>query len=313
MLKMFRTEQDKIKETDRIQSGVWVELINPEEHEAEKIAKALNIEIEDIVASTDPDEKNRIEFINDYTLILVDMPIQEIRHGTTNYTTIPLGIILTAENVVTVCTVESPILSYFHQDHAHVISTKKLIRFIYEILLRNVLFYQKALTEIDKIRAEFERNVEHTTKESDIIRLHELETTLVYFATGLRGSINVLYRLKRYRQFKQYPEDEELLDDIIIENQQAIEMTDIYRTIIDGTKQLISSVMDNRLNQVMKQLTSITIILSVPTIVSGMYGMNVNLDGMPLAKSLYGFGAITVMIVIVSLLLYYWLKKKDMM
>ena len=184
---MFRTEQDKVKETDRIQSGVWIELINPEQEEAEKIAKALNIEIEDIVASTDPDEKNRIEFINNYTLILVDMPVQEMRHGTVNYTTIPLGIILTKENVITVSTVESPILAYFHQDHPHVISTKKLIRFIYEILLRNVLFYQKALNEIDKIRAEFERNVENTTKESDIIRLHELETTLVYFATGLRG------------------------------------------------------------------------------------------------------------------------------
>ncbi|MBQ5562246.1 MAG: magnesium transporter CorA family protein, partial [Clostridia bacterium] len=117
MLRMFRTEQDKVKETDRIQSGVWIELINPEQEEAEKIAKALNIEIEDIVASTDPDEKNRIEFINNYTLILVDMPVQEMRHGTVNYTTIPLGIILTKENVITVSTVESPILAYFHQDH----------------------------------------------------------------------------------------------------------------------------------------------------------------------------------------------------
>ena len=117
--------------------------------------------------------------------------------------------------------------------------------------------------------------MEGDTEDFDLIELHELESTLVYFATSLRANGVVLDRLTRYKRLEQYPDDQELLDDVIIENKQAIEMTSIYRDIIKGTRELLSSIIDKRMNNAMKYLATITIIMAIPTIISGFYGMNV--------------------------------------
>ena len=143
--------------------------------------------------------------------------------------------------------------------------------------------------------------------------MHELESTLVYFATSLRANGNVLDRLTRYKRLEQYPEDKELLGDVIVENKQAIEMTSIYRDIINGTRELMSSVIDNRLNNVMKYLTSITLVMAIPTVISGLYGMNVVPGGMPFAESIWGFGIICVITLIVCALTMLILKKKKML
>jgi magnesium transporter len=170
--------------------------------------------------------------------------------------------------------------------------------------------YQGNLRTIDKRRTEIEERVGNDTREDDLIALHELESTLVYFATSLRANGNVLDRLTRYKRLEQYPEDKELLDDVIIENKQAIEMAMIYRDIINGTRELMSSVMDNRLNNVMKYLTFITLIMAVPTVVSGLYGMNVNKDGVPLADSPFGFGLICLGTLVICAIIFLILKKK---
>jgi magnesium transporter len=139
-----------------------------------------------------------------------------------------------------------------------------------------------------------------------------LESTLVYFATSLRANGNVLDRLTRYKRLEQYPEDKELLDDVIIENKQAIEMTGIYRDIINGTRELMSSVLDKRLNNVMKTLTSITLIMAVPTVISGIYGMNFS-GGMPFADAPFGFTLICIIIVVVCIFMLWFLKRKKML
>ena len=146
------------------------------------------------------------------------------------------------------------------------------------------------------------------TKDVDLIDLHALESTLVYFATSLRANAVVLDRLTRYKRLEQYPDDKELLGDVIVENQQAIEMTTIYRDIINGTRDLMSSVIDNRLNNVMKTLTSITLVMGIPTLVSGIYGMNVS--SIPLATTQYGFGLICLLIVIICIVLLVILRHK---
>ena len=140
-----------------------------------------------------------------------------------------------------------------------------------------------------------------------------MESTLVYFATSLRANAVVMDRLTRYKRLEQYPEDKELLDDVIVENKQAIEMTMIYRDIINGTRELMSSVIDNRLNNVMKYLTSITLIMAVPTVVSGLYGMNVNQEGMPLAGSPWGFGLIALITLTICVVIFFILKKKKVL
>lgn len=311
MVKYYKTDDRQIHEEERINSGVWIQMTNPSVAEGQMIADILNLDIEDVLAALDEEESSRIELQDGYTLILVDIPSTEIRHEKESYTTIPLGILLTSDEIVTVCTEDTPVLQAFLNNRVKEFSTKKKLRFVYQILYRISVLYQSDLRIIDKMRTEIEERVAQDTEEEDLIALHELESTLVYFATSLRANGVVLDRLTRYKRLEQYPEDKELLGDVIVENKQAIEMTSIYRDIINGTRELMSSVIDNRLNNVMKALTSITIVMAIPTVISGLYGMNVNAAGMPFAGSPMGFGIVCVVTLIVcalTMLVLHWKK-----
>lgn len=308
---MYLTENRVIHEITEFKAGVWIMLTNPTIEESQEVAEQFDIDMFDLRAALDEEETSRIELEDGYTLILVDIPAAEIRHDSKNYTTIPLGIVLADGCIITVCSEETPILENFINGRVREFSTKKRLRFVYQILFRTVTLYQSSLRIIDKRRTEIEENVGDRTEEKDLIELHELESTLVYFATSLRANGVVLERLSRYKRIEQYPEDQELLDDVITENQQAIEMASIYRDIISGTRDLLSAVINNRLNNVMKYLTSITLVMAIPTIISGIYGMNVASEWMPLSTTPHGFLIICLIIIGVSItvLLILWKKK----
>lgn len=311
MVKYYRTDDRQIHEVEQIDSGVWIQMTNPSVAEGQMVAETLNADIEDILAALDEEESSRIELQDGYTLILVDIPSTEIRHDKESYTTIPLGIILTGDVITTICTEDTPVLQAFLNNRVKEFSTKKKLRFVYQILYRISVLYQSDLRIIDKMRTEIEERVGEDTEEEDLIALHELESTLVYFATSLRANGVVLDRLTRYKRLEQYPEDKELLGDVIVENKQAIEMTTIYRDIINGTRELMSSVIDNRLNNVMKYLTSITLVMAVPTVISGLYGMNVG--GIPLGSSAYGFAVVSIVTLIVCIISMIILRQKKML
>ena len=313
MVKYYRTDDKKIREVEGIASGTWIQMIHPSVAEGQKIADELDVDIEDVLAALDEEESSRIELQDGYTLILVDIPTTETRHDKEAYTTIPLGIILTSDEIVTICTEDTPVLQAFLNNRVKEFSTKKKLRFVYQILYRISVLYQSDLRIIDKMRTEIEERVGDDTEEVDLIALHELESTLVYFATSLRANGVVLDRLTRYKRLEQYPEDKELLGDVIVENKQAIEMTGIYRDIINGTRELMSSVIDNRLNNVMKSLTIITLVMAIPTVVSGIYGMNVNSKWVPLANTAHGFGIIIIAIILACVCLIFILKKKKIL
>lgn len=313
MVKFYKTDNQIIHEEDRLEDGVWVRMIQPTREECEEIAEKLNVDVEDIQAALDQEESSRIELQDGYTLILVDIPTTEIRHEKMSYTTIPLGIILTQDVIVTVCTEDTPVLKNFVVGRVKEFSTKKRLRFVYQILYRTASNYQMNLRVIDKKRTEIEERIDEDTQEVDLIALHELESTLVYFATSLRANGVVLDRLTRYKRLEQYPEDTELLGDVIVENRQAIEMTTIYRDIINGTRELMSAVIDNRLNNVMKYLTSITIVMAIPTVISGIYGMNVDERWMPFSDTPFGFGIICVITLLICLITLVILRKKKML
>ncbi len=313
MVKYYKTDDSIIREEEHITDGAWIHLVDPTAEETMLLAESLDIDVADLRAALDEEESSRIELEDGYTLILIDVPSTEIRHKKVMYTTIPLGIILKQDLIITVCTEDLPVLQAFINNRVKEFSTKKKMRFVYQILYRTTVVYQGHLRTIDKKRNEIEERIENDTREDDLIALHELESTLVYFATSLRANRNVLDRLTRYKRLEQYPEDKELLDDVIIENKQAIEMTVIYRDIINGTRELMSSVLDNRLNNVMKTLTSITLIMAVPTVISGIYGMNVNALGMPFAASPFGFLIICGIIVAVCIFMMWFLKWKKML
>ena len=313
MVYYYRTDDRIIHEEEEISMGVWVNMVNPTMTEGEEIARKLDIDLQDLLAALDEEESSRVELEDGYTLILVDIPATEIRHDKEAYNTIPLGIILTKDIIITVCAEETPVLQAFITGRVKEFSTKKKLRFVYQMLFRVAALYQSHLRIIDKKRKEIEERIDYETEDADLIDLHALESTLVYFATSLRANAVVLDRLTRYKRLEQYPDDKDLLGDVIVENQQAIEMTSIYRDVINGTRELMSSVLDNRLNNVMKSLTSITLVMGIPTLVSGLYGMNVSAKWVPLANTPYGFGIICIATLAVCLALLLVLKRKKVL
>ncbi|MCI8326999.1 MAG: magnesium transporter CorA family protein [Lachnospiraceae bacterium] len=312
MLKIYKTEEHVVHEIEKMEDGAWINLTAPGMEECVNIAEYFDIDIADVRAALDDEESSRIDLEDGYTLILVDIPSIEIRHKREAYTTIPLGILLTEDVIITVCGEETPVLQAFETLRVRDFSTKKKMRFVYQILYRATSVYQNYLRVIDKRRREIEERISDDTEDTDLIDLHELESNLVYFATSLRANNVVLDRLTRYAKLKQFPEDRELLEDVIVENKQAIEMTSIYRDIINGTRELLSTIIDNRLNNVMKYLTSVTLVMAIPTVISGIYGMNVSGKWMPLSTTPYGFFIICGIIMIICLMVLLILRKRKM-
>ncbi len=313
MVKRYITQGNLLMEVNRADGGCWVNLVAPTLEECVQIAQEFQIDLADVRAALDDEESSRVDVSNEYSLILFDVPSVEYRHQREAYTTIPLGLILVDDVLLTVCAEATPVLKNFLENTVKEFSTKKQMRFIYQIFLRSCMLYQSYLRIIDRKRKEIEAHIGDDTEEMELIDLHELESNLVYFDTSLRANKVVLDRLMRYNRIKKYPEDQDLLDDVVVENQQAIEMTRIYRDIIQGTRELLSSLMDNRLNSAMKYLASITIVMAIPTIISGIYGMNVSETWMPLAKTPYGFGIICVLILVACVITMKVLKKRKML
>lgn len=312
MLNIYKTKNGQVLELDTIQENTWIALTAPTEEELKQAANECQIDVNDLKASLDVEESSRIEITDTYTLVLVDIPSKEIRNGNSAYTTIPLSIILKETMILTVCVEDTLVLKPFSSGRAKEFSTAKRTRFIYQILYSNTSAYLNYLRKIDKSREAIEARLHQGTKNSDLMELHELESDLVYFATSLRVNGVVLNKLSRYERIKHYPEDQELLSDVIIENQQAIEMANIYKDVLNGTRELFASVIDNTLNSVMKVLTSITVIMAIPTIISGFYGMNVNPKGIPFAAETNGFLYVGILTVIICILAIIILKKKNL-
>ena len=314
MMKIYQTQDKRLTRTAEIDEGAWVCLTAPTAEEIRQVAATLDIEPADLQAALDPEESARVSLEDGYTVIIVDIPIQVPDKGVGVYTTIPLGILLTQQTLTTVCSVDTQVLQDFAACRVREFSTRKKMRFVYQILNRAAMLYQQELRLIDRRRQEIEKNLSGVSmRDSDLIELHALESTLVYFATSLRANSTVLDRLTRYKRLEQYPDDMELLDDVIVEMRQAIEMTSIYRDDIKGTRELFSAVLDNRLNNAMKYLTSVTLIMAVPTVVSGLYGMNVNLTGMPFAANTWGFGIVCTIILAICVGAAWFLHKKHML
>lgn len=313
MINIYRTDNRIISEIDQFDTGAWVKLTAPSLEECAEISDRFHMDIADVRAALDDEESSRINLEDEYTLILVDIPSAEMRNNRHSYTTIPLGILIAEDVVITVCAEETAVLRSFVEQRVRDFSTKKQMRFTYQILYNACMVYQSLLRSIDRKRTEIEERIDQNTEDVDLIDLHELESNLVYFATSLRANGVVLDRLTRYGRLRQYSEDQELLEDVIIENRQAIEMTQIYRDIINGTRELMSTVINNRLNNVMKYLAAITIVMSIPTIISGLWGMNVGGKWMPFSSTPHGFAIICVITMLLCIVVMLWLRKKKML
>ena len=260
---------------ESISEGCWVSLIDPNEEELQRVSGALNIEPDFLRAALDEEETSRIDTEEGQTLIIVDTPAVENSSAAVVYSTIPLGIIVTESNIVTVCLKEVSVIRDFQEGLVKGVSTIKKTSFILHILLRVAKRYLQYLKQIDKIYNHMERQLYKSQRNKELIQLLDLEKSLVYFNTSLKANEVTLEKILRGRIVTLYEEDHDLLEDVLIEVRQAIEMAQIYSDIISGMMDAFASVISNNLNVIMKVLTVITILLTVPNIVFGFYGMNV--------------------------------------
>lgn len=310
MIEVYKTREDGIHKIENVVEGCWIALTDPSATELLEISDTCHVEIGDLRAPLDEEERSRIVTEEEYTLILVDIPTIEQRKDKDRFVTIPLGIIVAKAVLITVCLEETPILKSFVDGRVRSFYTFKKTRFILQILYKNASVYLQYLRIIDKKSEAIEEKLHISTKNQELIELYELEKSLVYFTTSLRSNEVVLEKLLKSEHIKKYPEDTELLEDVIIENKQAIEMSNIYNSTLSGTIDAFASIISNNLNIVMKFLTTITIVLSIPTMVFSLYGMN--FINMPLANSPFGFAIITIGTLLLTGLLAFIFAKKDL-
>ena len=315
MLKIYNTnlETNKIEEIKEFQKGSWISLVSPSETEIKKVCESLNIQEDFIRDALDFEEKARIDTEEDdnTTLFVVDVPIIEKTEDNEIFTTMPLGMIVVRDDYfITVCLRKNKIIEDFEKRKVKDFQTYKKSKLIFQILYLNSSYYLSYLKQINKETEIAEYILKNSMKNKELLKLLSLEMSLVYFTTSLKSNELVMEKTMRGKIIKLYEEDEEILEDAITENRQAIEMSKIYSDILNGTMDAYASIISNNLNGVMKFLTSITIVLAIPTMISSFWGMNVDL---PFQMSKFGFPIMLLISIVLTLIVTWWLKKKDML
>ena len=308
MLAILKTTETGLERLEEFEPGSWIDLVSPTEEELRRVSGELNIPLDLLSGPLDEEEKSRVEMEDGLTFVVVDIPVLVVEGDERSYSTIPLGMIVHPDYFITICLRVNPILGEFERQSIRGFFTYKKTRFLFQILQQISAFYLRYLYRIDRETDKLEKELRASLKNAEIFDLLNLQKALVYFTTSLRSNDLVLQKLLRGKTIKMYEEDEELLEDVIVENRQASEMAKIYTDILVGMMDAFTSVISNNLNQVMKLLTSITIILSIPVIVSSFYGMNVAL---PFENYAHAFTLVIViaLVGIIGFFLVFWRKR----
>ncbi|MBR4030745.1 MAG: magnesium transporter CorA family protein [Clostridia bacterium] len=288
MISFYKTEEKKIVQLSERQDGCWINVTDPTEAELDELANGLGIEEDFLRAALDEEESSRIDAEDGTVLVIVDIPRVEREGEAVIYSTMPFGIIFAPNNVVTVCLKENTIIREFANGCAKQFKTEFKTQFAFNLLYTIANRYLQYLKQIDKISSHVEKKLHVSMKNSELIQLLDLEKSLVYFSTSLKGNQVTLQKLMRGKFIKMYEEDQELMEDVLIEVRQAIEMSEIYSSILSGTMDAFASIISNNLNNVMKVLTSMSIILTIPTMIASFYGMNVS--GLPIPSFWFPVG-----------------------
>ena len=315
MFKMYSTdlETNITEETKEYKKGNWIKMVSPSDDEIKTVCENIGIQEDFIRYALDSEEKARIDVEDDDNTILfiIDTPIIEIESGTKVYSTMPIGIIFVRDDyIITVSLNKNPIIEDLVEKKIKYIVTYKKSRMLLQIFYSNSEMFLSLLKKLNKETEIAENVLKNSMKNKELLKLLSLEKGLVYFTTSLKSNEVVMEKTMRGNLIKLYDEDEDILEDAIIENKQAIEMARIYRDILTGTMDAYASMISNNLNGVMKYLTSITIILAIPTMIASYWGMNVPV---PLQENPFGFVLIVVFSILIGVIASLWLKKKGML
>jgi magnesium transporter len=278
MLTIYKTTLEGLETLENPMNGCWIKATDPSREEIEKLEN-WGVEPELITYSLDQDEMARVERDEGYTLILLRIPHFQGETHDIPYNTVPMGIIIKDNLIATICRHESQITNILTNGKYRGFKTAKRYRFVLYVLLETATRYLTYLREINRAVDHVEDQLQKSTRNRELLELLKYQKSLVYFTTALHSNEVMMERLQRMRMFNKYEEDEDLLEDVITENQQAIQMTNINAEILSGMMDAFASIISNNLNAVMKVLATLTIVVSLPTLVASFYGMNVTLPG----------------------------------
>ncbi|AEH44528.1 Mg2 transporter protein CorA family protein [Thermodesulfatator indicus DSM 15286] len=310
MLRIYRAEKGVLSLAPQIERPCWVCLTSPTEEELQYVQESLKVFPEFLRYPLDEEEIPRIELEEDQLLIILRVPDPRHEEGFIRYETIPIGIILTEEAIITVCLKENPVFEDFLMALNKVknFTLERPIPFLFHFFWCIATIYLRYLRLIDKLITEYEQELYRSMRNKELLKLLNIEKSLVYFNTALRANDIVLSRLQSGRFLRLTEDDLELLEDVQIENRQAIDMAKIFSDILTGTMDAYASVISNNLNMVMKFLTSATIVLMLPTLVASIYGMNIQL---PLQNSPHAFAILmTISFILSGIVVALFIKKR---
>lgn len=312
MLKIFKNNGIKLAELEQIETDCWIHLENPSKEEMMYVYKQTNCHYDFLSAPLDLEEMPRIEREDDQFLTVVNV-VNESFDDELNlyYDTIPVGIVILDDYIITIAPQSVSCINALIDRNIRIVSTLRRNKLLIQILYYMAGEYLKALQKIDKISLEIETNLKNSPNNKAIVELLSLEKTLVYFKSALRANESVIKKLNRFQWIHRFETDTDLLEDTIIEINQASDMTDINISIIIGLREAFASLISNNLNTTMKVLASITILLTVPTMIFSFYGINTNLAELPVFMQSTRF--VSVVAVSLTILIYVVLKKKDML
>lgn len=310
MIQYFKNSEGKTIEIQKPENGVWVNLVPPfKEEEFLELSEGLDIPVEFLRDSLDIDERPRFEKADNVKFIVIKTPTENNSFNDSDayYITIPICIILTHNHIVTVNSFDNGAINKFLNtfQNRHPDKRNMMVLKIFEKIVQNFLEYLK---EINQKRNSFEQSLYDSNSNEDLLKLMRIQKSLVYFVTALRSNEMLMMKLERTNFLQLTEEEREFLQDLIVDTSQALEMANIYTTILSSTMDAFASIISNNLNNVMKRLTSITIILSLPILVTSIYGMNVDIPGQHSNHAFY-FPVIISLAVSIIFAGYFYKKK----
>lgn len=313
MIEYFKSDAGRVCPVADFEPGCWINLVRPSSDELTHILEVTSVDEDFLRAALDPEESSRVDIEEDQTLLIVDIPTLEESNVEQDdskiFGTLPMGIVVLPDAVLSVCLQDTVVLRAIAENKVRDIHTSLRTRFVLQILLRVAGLFLRNLRMIERDFTKIERRLYDSLKNEELIQLLGLSKSLVYFSASLKGNEVTMEKMLRGRILKLYEDDRDLLEDALIEIRQAIEMAGIYSSILSGTMDAYASVVSNNLNIIMKVLTVITIIMTIPNIIFGFYGMNIEGQGLPFAV----FWWIPVLIAIVGCVCaWIFMKKRDL-
>ena len=303
MLTIYKTTEQGLEQLDSVANGSWIKVVDPTAEEIQKLAD-WGVDADYINYSLDLDEMPRIERDEEYTFILIRIPHRQPDNDVP-YITIPLGILIKGNMVVTICRYEKDMFKVLANGKYRLLKTGKRYRFALYIFLETATRYLTHLREINRLTEALEDQLQKSTRNSEVLGLLKYQKSLTYFATALRSNEVMMERVQRMQIFNYYEDDQDLLEDVLTENQQAIQMTSIATEILSSMMDAFASIISNNLNGVMKGLAAITIIINVPAVVAAFFGMNVKLPGESHPLAFIGVFAISFAMTAIATFIFY--------